>query len=191
VPLIVAAPGMKAQGNASLRLIEHVDLYPTLADLCGLPIPAGLPGRSFRALLDDPAQPGGKEAALTQVRRGGGMAAEAFKGHSIRTKGIATSSGTAGAGATQLYDHQTDPTNSTTSADDPNHGADVEPVEGPPQERTGWRRPKSRFRAPRTCIARATGSRGEPIPARSASERVFRGIPSLALRAGKTDGAVA
>src|SRR5262249_34395320 len=85
VPLIIAAPGMKAQGQASRRLVAPVDRSPTLADLCGLPAPDGLAGRSLRALLDDPAGPG-KEAALTQVRRGGGMAAEAFKGYSIRTE---------------------------------------------------------------------------------------------------------
>ena len=95
VPLIVAAPGSKAVGVASKRLVEHVDLYPTLADLCGLPIPAGLAGKSVRPLLDDPDR-AWKEGALSQVRRGG----NAKKGTGSRAmpcgpSGIATSSGMA------------------------------------------------------------------------------------------------
>jgi len=119
VPLIVAAPGMKAQGKASPRLIEHVDLYPTLADLCALPVPADRPGRSFRALLDDPAQPG-KEAALTQVRRGGGITAEGFQGYSIRTERYRYTEWDGGRRGAQLYDHQADPHELHNLADDPN-----------------------------------------------------------------------
>jgi iduronate 2-sulfatase len=125
VPLIVAAPGMKAQGTTSPRLVEHVDLYPTLADLCALPVPADLPGRSFRALLDDPTQ-AGKEAALTQLRRGGGMAADGYKGYSIRTERYRYTEWDGGRRGTQLYDHQTDPHELHNLADDPNRAQTVD-----------------------------------------------------------------
>jgi uncharacterized sulfatase len=124
VPLIVAAPGIKGQGKASPRLIEHVDLYPSLADLCGLPVPAGLPGRSFRPLLDDPTQPG-KAAALTQVRRGGGMTEKPYKGYSVRTERYRYIEWDGGSRGTQLYDHQTDPHELHNLAADPNHAATV------------------------------------------------------------------
>jgi uncharacterized sulfatase len=71
VPLIVAGPGIKpgvASGQAEL-----IDLYPTLADLCGLSAPSGLQGRSFAAQLKDPSAPG-KDVAYTVVSRGRGLA---------------------------------------------------------------------------------------------------------------------
>ena len=57
VPIVIAAPGMKAAGQGCPRLVESIDVYPTLADLCGLPAPERLEGRSVRPLLDDPRQP--------------------------------------------------------------------------------------------------------------------------------------
>lgn len=39
VPLIVSRPGMKTTGQHTRALVELVDLYPTLAQLCDLPLP--------------------------------------------------------------------------------------------------------------------------------------------------------
>jgi iduronate 2-sulfatase len=53
--LIIAAPGL-AGGRVSSSLVETVDLYPTLAELAGLPVPEGLDGKSLAAVLRDPQQ---------------------------------------------------------------------------------------------------------------------------------------
>src|SRR5262249_48162554 len=54
VPLIVAAPGLRDAGAASAGLVELVDLYPTLVQLAGLPLPGGLGRTRPKPLLDDP-----------------------------------------------------------------------------------------------------------------------------------------
>lgn len=54
VPLIVCAPKMAAAGKGTKALVEFVDVYPTLCELAGLPIPATLEGKSFAPLLSNP-----------------------------------------------------------------------------------------------------------------------------------------
>ena len=129
VPLIIAAPRMKAAGRSSPRLAELVDVYPTLADLCGLPAPTNLAGRSLVPLLENPTGEG-KRYALTQVRRGGGgggpnARAKAknqnppFSGYSVRTERYRYTEWDEGRRGRQLYDHQTDPAEEHNLADDP------------------------------------------------------------------------
>jgi arylsulfatase A-like enzyme len=57
-PLIIRIPDQPMPGKAAGGLVESVDLYPTLADLCGLKVPGNLQGRSNVALVRDPAAPG-------------------------------------------------------------------------------------------------------------------------------------
>jgi iduronate 2-sulfatase len=54
VPLIIYDPRTKGNGQASPRVVELLDLYPTLVNLAGLPVPAGLEGRNLAPLLDKP-----------------------------------------------------------------------------------------------------------------------------------------
>jgi len=64
-PLIVSAPGRKGNGRQAPGLVEFVDVYPTLCELAGLPLPAHLEGVSAVPLLNDPARIW-KAAAFTQ-----------------------------------------------------------------------------------------------------------------------------
>lgn len=67
VPMIIATPE-HAAGQRTAALVELLDLYPTLAELCGLTPPAGLEGESLVPLLADP-QSSVKDFALTQTTR--------------------------------------------------------------------------------------------------------------------------
>ncbi|MDB4676836.1 sulfatase, partial [bacterium] len=68
VPLIVSVPGQKQSGLKSAALVEFVDVYPTLADICELDAPQGVEGISFKPLLTNPDQPW-KRAAFSQYPR--------------------------------------------------------------------------------------------------------------------------
>ena len=67
VPLIIWTPDMPkhTRGRATDALVELVDMYPTLCDLAGIPLPPHLEGHSFKPLLDDPDRPW-KTAAFSQ-----------------------------------------------------------------------------------------------------------------------------
>lgn len=81
VPLLVSRPGMKNAGQRTRALVELVDLYPTLAQLCDLPLPKHLEGISFAPLLEKPDQPW-KKAAFSQYLRTG---KPPHTGRSLRT----------------------------------------------------------------------------------------------------------
>ena len=122
VPLIVAAPGKKANGQPCLRLAELVDVYPTLADLCGLAPPANLDGRSLVPLLDEPLQLW-KNAAFTQVTRGQGN--RQIFGRSIRTERFRYTEWADGRQGVELYDHKADIQEYRNVANNPDYAQDV------------------------------------------------------------------
>lgn len=62
-PLILAGPGVsKGQTDA---LVYLLDLYPTICDLAGVPIPAGLDGQSFKPVLQGQATTARRELFLS------------------------------------------------------------------------------------------------------------------------------
>lgn len=132
VPLIIAAPGMKGNQHATSKLVELIDVYPTLADLCGLTPPADLDGRSLRPLLDDPER-AWPHAALTQVSRKAKQ--DPFKGYSVRSERYRYTEWDGGKRGVQLYDHETDPHEGTNLASDPQHAETVAEMKRLLQER--------------------------------------------------------
>jgi arylsulfatase A-like enzyme len=57
VPLIISAPGMRGNGKSCTRIVESLDIYPTVMELCGLPKPKEneLEGASLVPLLKKPS----------------------------------------------------------------------------------------------------------------------------------------
>ncbi len=129
-PLIVVAPPMKARGKNCERLVEFVDIYPTLTELCGLPAPDNLEGTILRPLLDAPSR-AWKKAAFTQVQRG------RFAGRSLRTERYRYTEWDGGKAGVELYDHQTDPNEYHNLANEPQHAKTVEEMKR--LMRDGWR----------------------------------------------------
>ena len=100
VPLVIAAPGY--QPSSSAGIVELLDLYPTLADLCGLEAPGHLEGTSLRPLLEEPERAWSRPA-FTQLKRLN------FQGWSVRTERWRYSEWDAGTLGRELYDHDVDP----------------------------------------------------------------------------------
>ena len=115
-PLIISAPGMRGNGRASRAMVEFIDFYPTLADLCGLTAPAELEGVSLAPLLDDPSA-SVKDAAFSQVQWEGRIF-----GRTVRTDRYRYIRWEGDGGGEELYDHQTDPREFENLASDPQHG---------------------------------------------------------------------
>ena len=131
VPLLVSLPGMKTAGQRTQGLVELVDLYPTLASVCSLPLPPHLEGTSFAPLLEKPDQPW-KKAVFSQYLRTG---KPPFIGRSIRTREwrYAEWSDLKGQPAgIELYDE----TEAQNLANDPAHADRVKQLAE--QLRAGW-----------------------------------------------------
>lgn len=132
VPLIIYDPRSKANGKVSTRTVELVDLHRTVADLCGLTVPASIEGASLKPLLADPAAKWEKPA-YTQVSRGVLMpvaqprpdAQPGFMGRSVRTERYRYTEWDEEKKGVQLYDYENDPGELTNLAELPEHAATV------------------------------------------------------------------
>jgi iduronate 2-sulfatase len=108
-PLMIRAPAAKANGQRCHSLVEFVDIYPTLSDLAGLPVPANLAGKSLRPLLTDPSAHV-KDAAFSQFPRK--LEGRDYMGYAMRTdryRYVEWLNAVSGqVAAVELYDHVTD-----------------------------------------------------------------------------------
>ncbi len=134
-PLIIAAPGMKAAGKPTDALTEFVDIYPTLAELAGLPLPKHLEGTSAVPLLHDADRPW-KTAAFSQYPRGQVM------GTTMRTDRWRYTEWrhrkTRKVVARELYDHRGDGHENVNLADRSEHAAEVRRLAA--MLEAGWRK---------------------------------------------------
>ncbi len=105
-PLIIYAPGQPGNGRPCERVVEFVDLYPTVAELAGLESPSSCTGRSLVPLLENP-QRSWDSTAITQVLRPGD--GKPVMGRSIRTERWRYTEWNEGQAGLELYDHANDP----------------------------------------------------------------------------------
>ncbi len=109
VPMIFVAPGLGGAGKSTDALAEFVDIYPTLCELAGLPLPKHLEGTSQVPVLGE-VRDAVKPAAFSQYPRGSG--GRRMMGYSMRTdrwrytEWIDRANGEIV--ARELYDHQND-----------------------------------------------------------------------------------
>jgi arylsulfatase A-like enzyme len=107
--LLVSAPGQGRPGQNVSRLVELVDLFPTLCELGGLKPPSHLEGASAAPLIHDPGRPW-KTAAFSQFPRG---FTNRYMGRAMRTDRYRYIEWRDWLDdsliATELYDHAVDP----------------------------------------------------------------------------------
>ena len=145
-PLILSVPGMKNAGTHSKALVEFVDMYPTLSELAGIPLPSHLEGLSLKPLLENPNR-AWKEAAFSQYpRKAGKTGSGNLMGYSMRTDRYrftvwVDKDDHVKVDAIELYDHQNDPQENTNLAKKPENAALVKQLME--QWTKGWQGAKS------------------------------------------------
>ena len=121
-PLLLRVPGAATAGAACAALTEFVDIYPTLCDLAGLPLPPHLEGSSLAPLVETPGRRW-KRAAFSQYPRGSGLS---IMGYSMRTERYRYTEWIRQGGAleaVELYDYPSDPRESVNLAVQPEQAA--------------------------------------------------------------------
>src|SRR5262249_8860739 len=111
VPTIIAAPGMK---GTCTRIVQTLDFYPTLVDLCGLPKRDDLEGISLVPLLKDPGAQWNHPAFSIWSEDGRTIWGAAIRNEKYRYAEFTT-------GGAMLLDEASDPHELKNLADDPQY----------------------------------------------------------------------
>jgi len=113
-PMIIAAPGVTKPNTLCERTVDFMSIYPTLCDLCGIPTPSHVEGKSIKSLLIDPKSEWNQPAMTTYL----------FGNHGIRSEGwryIRYNNGDE-----ELYNEANDPNEWKNLAKDPNSKEKIE-----------------------------------------------------------------
>jgi iduronate 2-sulfatase len=102
VPLLIADPRRRTGGSRCRAIVESLDIYPTLTELCDLPTPRNLEGLSLARFLDDPGAVWDRPARTVMLRNG-------HLAKSIRTARWRYTEWDDHPRASELYDHERDP----------------------------------------------------------------------------------
>jgi arylsulfatase A-like enzyme len=135
-PMMVSTPETRGAALRTDALVEFVDMYPSLCELCGLPVPDHCEGTSFAPLIADPDR-AWKSAAFSQYPRNN----ERVMGYTMRTDRYRyTEWQDRESGevlAVELYDHGEDPQENVNRAADPARAEQVAALAK--ALRRGWR----------------------------------------------------
>ena len=110
IPLIVSGPGIKTAETTALA--QQIDIYPTLAELCGLEVPKHVQGKSLASVIANPKHEVHQAVYCTNK-----------KGHLLRTDRWAYLSWRDG--SAELYDMNQDPQQFTNLAQQEEHAATI------------------------------------------------------------------
>lgn len=128
-PLLISVPNSKTAGKTCDAPVEFVDVYPTLADLCGLPASAKIDGTSLKNFIENPTAPA-TDVAISQYPKKDSATGTQLMGYSIRDSRWRATFWRDRNGpkivATELYDEQNDPTETVSLASRPEHKALLE-----------------------------------------------------------------
>ncbi len=116
VPLIFAGLGIEAKGSKTDALAEMIDIYPTLAELAGVPAPGYLSGVSLVPALSDPSATL-RDSALTQLGSG-------YTVRTARYRYTRWGKGRSSANM-ELYDRESDPEEMVNLIRNPNYAETV------------------------------------------------------------------
>jgi len=133
-PLVMRVPGVTRPGVCE-RTVNLLDVYPTLCELTGLPIPPHVEGDSIARLLRDPAAEWNRPAVTTH----------GYMNHAVRSERwryIRYADG-----SEELYDHENDPMEWTNVADRPEY-------RGVKEELAKWLPRENREEGPKAQPAR-------------------------------------
>jgi arylsulfatase A-like enzyme len=115
VPLIIDAPGAGGNGQSCRRIVESLDIYRTLAELCGLPLPEGVEGASLVPLLHNPEAEWNRPAHSVWSEDG-----TTLHGVAVRTEQWRYAEyGSSGKNGALLFDTKNDPRELKNLANDP------------------------------------------------------------------------
>jgi arylsulfatase A-like enzyme len=189
-PLLISVPKQKSAGQKSDAPVEFVDVYPTLADLCGLAIPAGLDGSSLKPFIENPSAPAAK-VAISQYPRSAGKAGGAVMGYSIRDERWRLTLWRERTGskivATELYDEKNDPEESVSVHEKPENQAIIESLSKhlPPVVAEAPEK-KKKGQAKMEIKAKAAEAKGTPASANTPAAPEERGAKFDRLDSAKT-----
>lgn len=145
-PLIIRSPRRSA-GRSCDRIVEFVDIYPTLCALANVDAPQDLDGRSLVPLLESPEREWDGFATTQILRPADGRLSSPVMGCSIRTHRYRYTEWGEGEFGVELYDHQADPHEFNNLAQDPDRSArqTIERLRPMLHERTSGKIPTTPF----------------------------------------------